>query len=271
MNRTQLAINGAAGRMGRRLIALSVSDPELELAAAMECPGHPELGTDAGTLAAVGPLGVPLTLGLDAAADLVIDFSVPDGTAAIVAICLQRKIPLVAATTGLNDAQQAMVRSAAETIPIVWAPNMSPAVNLLMQLSATAARALRDCPTGVDVEIIERHHRFKRDAPSGTALAFGQTIADILGPCQVRHGREGEPGPRSQNEIAYHAVRAGDDPGQHTIVFGMLGETIELRVAATSRDAYAHGALAAAKFLVGKPPGLYDMFAVLGLDAHGSL
>lgn len=265
MTTTKIAIHGAAGRMGRRLVALSSSDPQLELVAALECPDHPELGADAGTLAAVGPLDVPLTLGLDAPADVVIDFSVPGGTAAIVAICLQRKIPLVVATTGLSDAQQAMVRVAAEKIPIVWAPNMSLAVNLLMKLSETAAHALRDCPAGVDVEIIERHHRFKRDAPSGTALAFGRIITDVMGQCQVRHGREGEPGPRSQNEIAYHAVRVGDDPGQHTIVFGMLGEVVELHVAATSRDAYAHGALAAAKFLPGKPPGLYDMFAVLGL------
>ena len=118
------------------------------------------------------------------------------------------------------------------------------------------------------VEIIERHHRFKEDAPSGTALAFGRKIAAIMGQTQHSHGRDGRPGQRPHEEIGYHALRVGDDPGQHTIVFGLPGETIELRVAASSRDCYAHGALVAAKFVVGKPPGLYSMYDVLGLKSH---
>lgn len=265
MTRIKIAIHGAAGRMGQRLVALVSADPGLDLTAALERPGHPELGGDAGLRAGTGPLGIPLTDELGGPVDVVVDFSVPDGTAAIVPTCVERTIPLVVATTGLSGAQQAMLTAAADRLPLVWAPNMSLAVNLLMKLSETAARALKDHPSGADVEIIERHHRFKRDAPSGTALAFGQIIADIMGQRQVRHGRQGEPGPRGRDEIGYHAVRAGDDPGQHTIIFGLLGETVELHVAASSRDAYAHGALAAARFVVGKPAGLYSMFDVLGL------
>jgi 4-hydroxy-tetrahydrodipicolinate reductase len=142
---------------------------------------------------------------------------------------------------------------------------MSLAVNLAMKLAETAARSLKDHPTGADVEIIERHHRYKEDAPSGTALRFGQIVADVMDQTRHTHGREGRPGQRPRNEIGYHAVRAGDNPGEHTIVFGMLGETLELRVAATSRDCYAQGALVAAEWLVGKKPGLYGMNDVLGL------
>ncbi len=143
---------------------------------------------------------------------------------------------------------------------------MSLAVNLTMRLAQQAAKALKNVPQGADVEIIERHHRYKEDSPSGTALKFGQLIADEMGITNHVHGREGQVGARTRNEVGYHAVRVGDDPGQHTIIFGMLGETIELRVAASSRDCYAQGALAAAKFLVGKKPGIYSMFDVLGMS-----
>ena len=134
---------------------------------------------------------------------------------------------------------------------------MSTAVNLAMKLTEIAAQALKDLPTGVDVEIIERHHRFKEDAPSGTALKFGEIVAEAMGQTEHVHGREGRPGERPRDEIGYHAVRTGDNPGEHTIIFGMLGETLELRVAASNRDCYAQGALLAAEWLVGKPPGLY--------------
>jgi 4-hydroxy-tetrahydrodipicolinate reductase len=142
---------------------------------------------------------------------------------------------------------------------------MSLAVNLAMKLAETAAAALKDHPSGADVEIIERHHRFKEDAPSGTALKFGEIIARMMGHTDERHGRSGRPGQRPHGEIGYHAVRTGDHPGQHTISFGLLGETLEIDVRATNRDCYAHGALAAAKFLAGKKPGLYSMNDVLGL------
>jgi len=261
----QLAIHGAAGRMGQRLVALASADESLELVAAVESPQHPRLGTDAGLLAGVGQLGLPVTSELESKADVVIDFSVPQACEAITRQCRERQIPLVVATTGLSDEQRELISQAAETIPIVWAPNMSLAVNLVMKLSEIAARALKEHPSGADVEVVERHHRYKEDAPSGTALRFGEIIAGVMGQTRHVHGREGRPGVRPRDEVGYHALRVGDNPGEHTIVFGLLGETIELRVAATSRDSYALGALGAAKFLAGRPPGMYGMNDVLGL------
>jgi 4-hydroxy-tetrahydrodipicolinate reductase len=256
--------------MGRRLVALGSQDPELSIAAAIENPAHPALGQDAGAVAGVAPLGIAVVAQWPEAIDTAIDFSSPEGCSAALAHCLAARIPLVIATTGLTDAQMTAIHEAAKKIPICWAPNMSLAVNLTMRLAEQAARALKNVPQGVDVEIIERHHRYKEDSPSGTALKFGELIAHQLGETKHVHGREGQVGARTRNEIGYHAVRVGDDPGQHTIIFGMLGETIELRVAASSRDCYAQGALAAAKFLVGKQPGLYSMFDVLGLQAQAN-
>jgi len=261
----RIAIHGAAGRMGRRLVTLAHTDPELTVAAAIEAPAHPRLGQDAGAIAGVGPIGVPLSGKLDAPVDVVIDFSVPAGVQAIVGACVERGIPLVVATTGLSDAQQQLLHTAAEQIPLLWAPSMSLAVNLTMKLVQMAATALARHPSGADVEIIESHHRYKEDAPSGTALKFGQIVAEAMGQTEQRHGREGRPGKRPHGEIGYHAIRAGDDPGRHTILFGLLGESIELTVRATNRDCYAHGALAAAKFLANKPAGLYNMADVLEL------
>jgi len=263
MNPVRIAINGAAGRMGRRLVALAADDDQLELVAATESATHPQLGEDAGQLAGVGKLGVPLSEKLTAEADVVIDFSLPEGAEAVAATCRERKIPLVMATTGLEPPQAKAVEAAAAEIPLLWAPNMSLAVNLTMKLAAVAARALKD--QDADVEILEQHHRFKADAPSGTALKFGQIVAGEMGQTEARHGREGRLGARPHGEIGYHAIRAGDNPGEHTVVFAMPGEVVELTVRATGRDCYAAGALAAAKFLVGKPPGMYSMADVLGL------
>jgi 4-hydroxy-tetrahydrodipicolinate reductase len=251
--------------MGRRLVALAAENDALEITAAIETRDHPSLGEDAGTLAGVGPIGVAVGSELPAAVDVVVDFSIPEAAVGVVAACCERNIPLVLATTGLDERQAASVRTAATRIPVCWAPNMSLGVNLVMKLCEVAARALKDHPTGADVEILERHHRFKEDSPSGTALAFGRLIAGIMGQTRHQHGREGRPGIRPHEEIAYHAIRSGDNPGEHTIVFGLLGETIELRVAATSRDCYAQGALVAAQWLVGRPSGLYGMNDVLGL------
>jgi 4-hydroxy-tetrahydrodipicolinate reductase len=259
----RLAIHGAAGRMGQRLVALAHTDRDFTIAAAIDAPAHTRLGQDAGVIAGVGQIGVPLEAKLEAAVDVVIDFSVPAGVQAILAECMERKIPLVVATTGLNDGQRELLHKAAAKIPLLWSPSMSLAVNLTMKLAQVAAQALAHHASGADVEIIECHHRYKEDAPSGTALKFGQLIAEAMGQTEQRHGREGRPGIRPHGEIGYHALRAGDDPGRHTILFGMLGESIELSVRATNRDCYAHGALAAAKFLAGKPPGLYTMADVL--------
>lgn len=261
----KLAIHGAAGRMGQRVTALAAKDPRFQIVAALESANSPMLGQDAGLIAGVGEIGIPLGVVGESNADVVVDFSVPDAAVAVVAHCVEFKRPVVIATTGLEKEQQEFIAKAAKKIPIVCSPSMSTAVNVAMKLTEIAAKALRDLPTGVDIEIIECHHRFKEDAPSGTALKFGKIAGDAMGITEHTHGRSGRPGQRPRNEIGYHAVRAGDNPGEHTILFGMLGEKLELRVAASNRDCYAQGALLAAEWLVGKPAGLYGMSDVLGL------
>src|SRR5690606_34345080 len=139
-----------------------------------------------------------------------------------------RGVPLVMATTGLEEAARQQLREAAKSIAVLWSPSMSLTVNLAMKLTEDAGTALKDDPGGADVEIIERHHRFKEDAPSGTALKFGDIVAQAMGQTEQRHGREGRPGVRPHGEIGFHAVRVGDNPGEHTIIFGLLGETLEI-------------------------------------------
>jgi 4-hydroxy-tetrahydrodipicolinate reductase len=263
MKQIRIAIHGAAGRMGRRLVALGSADEGLSVVAALESSGHTQLGEDAGVITGAGELGVPLSSTLDVEADVMIDFSLPEAIDAVIDTCLRRQLPLVTATTGLDESQVAKRQAAAGQIPLLWAPNMSLAVNLAMKLTEVAGRALKD--KDADVEILERHHRFKEDSPSGTALKFGQIIAQAMGHTTQCHGRQGRPGARPHGEIGYHAVRAGDDPGQHTVLFAMLGELVEITVRATNRDCYAQGALAAASFLAGKPPGMYAISDVLGL------
>lgn len=261
----KIAVHGAAGRMGQRVTAVASQDPRYKIVAALESANHPALGQDAGLIAGCGEIGVPLGVVGESDADVVIDFSIPDAAVAVTKHCLEFKKPLVIATTGLDAGQHEFIRDAAKRIPIVWAPSMSTAVNVAMKLTEIAAQALKDLPTGVDVEILERHHRFKEDSPSGTALRFGEIVAHEMGQTSHVHGRQGRPGQRPRNEIGYHAIRTGDNPGEHTIIFGMLGETLELRVAASNRDCYAQGALLAAEWLQNKPPGLYSMNDVLGL------
>lgn len=260
-----IGVNGAAGRMGRRIVALTHADSGLTLGAALETADSKYLGADSGELAGVGNIGIPITTELGERVDAIIDFSTPEGLIAIAGVCAEREIPLVAASTGLSSKQREAVLSAAQTAPLIMAPNMSLAVNLTMKLVREAARVLNHVPEGVDVEIVERHHRFKEDAPSGTALHFGRIVAEEMGQSEHVHGRQGRPGVRPRQEIGYHALRTGDNVGQHTIVFGMMGETIDLTVRGHTRDSYAYGALAAAKFLVTKKPGLYEMADVLGL------
>ena len=260
----KLAVNGAGGRMGRRVVALAAADDAFKLVAAIDSSGAPHIGADAGELAGIGNIGTAVEPQLDRAVDVVIDFSTPDGLMAIAPVCAERKIPLVAATTGLSESQLGVVESAAQETGVVFAPSMSLAVNLMMKLVRDAARALKDNPAGVDVEVIERHHRFKEDAPSGTALRFGSIVAEEMGQTEHVHGREGRPGERPRNEIGYHALRTGDNVGEHTIVFGLMGETMDLTVRGHTRDSYAYGALTAAKFVVEQGPGLYSMADVLG-------
>jgi 4-hydroxy-tetrahydrodipicolinate reductase len=261
----RLAVNGAAGRMGQRIVALAHADPELTVTAAIEAAGSPRLGQDAGEIAGVGRIGVPIQAEIVTPPDVVIDFSTSAGAVRIADVCSQRKIPLVVATTGLGEHERKEVLSASQQTPLLISPSMSLAVNVAMKLVRDAAQALKGLSSGVDVEIIERHHRFKEDAPSGTALKFGDIVALEMGQSEHRHGREGRTGQRPRTEIGYHAVRTGDNVGEHQIIFGMMGETLEVYVRGHTRDSYAYGALAAAKFLVTQQAGLYSMSDVLGL------
>lgn len=263
-----VAVNGAAGRMGRRVVALVAQDGDLKLAAALDGAGSSANGQDSGELAGIGSNGIEVTAELDERVDVIIDFSTPEGLMEIARFCADRKIALVAATTGLTNEQKETVLSAAQVTPVIYAPSMSLAVNLTMKLVKDAARALKSLPEGVDVEIIERHHRYKEDAPSGTALRFGEIVAGEMQQTSHVHGRQGRTGQRPQSEIGYHALRTGDNVGEHTIVFGMLGETMELTVRGHTRDSYAYGAVAAAKFLVTKKAGLYSMNDVLRIDSQ---
>jgi 4-hydroxy-tetrahydrodipicolinate reductase len=263
--KTVIGISGAAGRMGQRLVALAHEDKSLSIGLALEAENHPKLGQDAGEVAGIGPVGVPLRADLPHGEriDVLIDFSAPAGTMAALALCVPRQIPLVVATTGHTAAQREAIEAAAHDTALLMAPNMSLAVNVLFRLVSEAARLLAG--KGFDVEIVERHHRFKKDAPSGTALHFARLVQEGMGQTELRHGREGLVGERPPHEIGIHALRVGDNVGEHTIVFSTLGETLELVHKGHTRDSYARGALEAAKFLAGKPAGRYTMNDVLGL------
>lgn len=263
--KTTIGINGACGRMGQRIVQLAHQDKELTIVAALDSQTHPQHGRDVGEIAGLGALGVPvradLPIGLHPGA--IIDFSLPEGTMAVLPTCVEQRVPLVVATTGHTPAQKAEIEAAAHETAILMAPNMSLSVNLLMKLVSEAAKTLRN--KGFDAEIIERHHRFKKDSPSGTALHIARLIQEGMGQTELRHGREGLVGERPPHEIGIHAIRVGDNVGEHTIIFSTLGETLEISHRAHSRDCYVLGALQAAKFLAGKPAGRYTMNDVLGL------
>jgi len=261
---TKIAITGAAGRMGRRIAALTIENDGLELVAAMEVAGNPCLGQDVGTLAGAGEIGVKVSETIDAEADVLIDFSLPDGTMHWVEVCSGRGVAMVIGTTRLSAGQEAAVAEAARTIPIVHAGNMSVGINLLLNVVALVARTLGP---DYDIEVAETHHRFKKDAPSGTAVMLAKSICNALGkdyPATAVHGREGHQ-PRQPGEIGMHALRVGDTVGEHSVYFGNLGETITVSHSAHSRDIFVHGALRAAEWLSGRPAGLYSMQEVLGL------
>jgi 4-hydroxy-tetrahydrodipicolinate reductase len=262
---TTIGINGACGRMGLRIAQLAAQDRDLTIGAALESAGHPQLGRDLGDVAGLGPLQVPVRpeLPRDVELHAVIDFSLPAGTMAVLPVCIQRRIPLVVATTGHTPEQRNEIEAATAQTALLIAPNMSLAVNLLFKLVRIAGEALHG--KDFDVEVLERHHRYKKDSPSGTALHLARIIQEAMGQAQLRHGREGLVGERPADEIGIHAIRVGDNVGEHTIVFSTLGETLELTHRAHARDCYVRGALEAAKFLHGKPPGQYTMIDVLGL------
>lgn len=262
---TTIGINGAAGRMGRRLIALAHEDPQLQVTAALEHEASALLQQDAGLIAGVGPLSVPITAALTDKPAVLIDFSVPAATRTALALCREQRVALVIGTTGLTTEDHGQIDEAAKTIPVLQAPNMSLGVNLLFALAAQVAKKLGD---DYDIEITEAHHRFKKDAPSGTAIGLAESICGATGKSyedDVVHGRHGGETTRKRGTIGMHALRMGDVVGDHTATFATLGERIELRHVASTRDVFAHGALRAAKWLAGKPAGRYSMRDVLEL------
>ncbi|MCB1794271.1 MAG: 4-hydroxy-tetrahydrodipicolinate reductase [Candidatus Competibacteraceae bacterium] len=263
-----VAIAGAAGRMGRQLLDACSRVESIRCSVASEHPDSPFIGADAGEIAGIGRLGIPITADLAPLVDhfdLLIDFTKPAVTIAHLALCRSAGKAMVIGTTGLSTEQKAEIAAGAARIPIVFAPNMSVGVNLCLKLLELAARTLGD---SVDIEILEAHHRHKVDAPSGTALAMGQTIAGVLGrdlaQCAV-YGREGVIGERERNTIGFATIRAGDIVGDHTVLFADDGERIEITHRASSRMTFAKGAARAAAWLANRPPGLYDMRDVLDL------
>lgn len=264
---TRVAIHGAAGRMGRSLLAACIDDPAVELAAALEEPDHPTLGEDVGALIGRAPVGV-VVLSDPAAVqfDTVVDFTRPEGALVLVDHCRAAGTSMVIGTTGFTPSQRARVAAAANEIPVLLAPNMGVGVNLLFGLVERAARALGE---DYDVEVVEAHHRHKVDAPSGTALQLGEMAAagrgQRLEDCGV-FNRQGHTGERERGSIGFSTVRGGDIVGEHTVLFAGSGERIELTHRASSRMVFAQGAMRAAAWLPQQPPGLYDMGDVLGLS-----
>jgi len=264
---TKIAITGAAGRMGRALVEACHQAEGLEVAAALERPGHELVGSDAGVVAGIGELGVAIGDDLAAVGDaeVLIDFTRPQATLEHLALCRRAGRAMVIGTTGFDTAGRAAIQAAAADIGIVFAPNMSVGVNLCFRLLDLAARVLGD---EVDIEIIEAHHRHKVDAPSGTALRMGEVVAGALGrdlaECAV-YGRQGHTGERDRRTIGFETIRAGDIVGEHTVMFAAEGERVEITHKASSRMTFARGAARAAAWVVGRAAGLYDMQDVLGL------
>jgi 4-hydroxy-tetrahydrodipicolinate reductase len=251
----KIAIAGAGGRMGRALIDAVLADGALTLVAAVDVPKSPALGSPAGAVKITSDVGTI------AQADVVLDFTRPEGTLALI----KHARAMVIGTTGFTEEDKGAIADAAKRIPIVLAANFAVGVNTVYKLAETAARILGDA---YDVEIIEAHHHHKVDAPSGTALELGRIVAQALGRDVQKNsvfGRKGDIGERKPREIGFHAIRGGDIVGEHTVLFAGTGERVEVTVRSQSRLTYANGALRAAKFLQGKNPGLYGMADVLGL------
>lgn len=262
-----ICVAGASGRMGRMLIEAIASADDCRLSGALDVPGSPALGQDAAAFLGQ-PSGVLITADVAAGlagADCLIDFTRPEGTMAHLKACVAQGTSLVIGTTGFSEAQKAEIARAAESISILFAPNMSVGVNVTLKLLQMAASAMA---TGYDIEIIEAHHRHKVDAPSGTALKMGEVIAEALGrdlkDCAV-YAREGVTGERDPSSIGFATIRGGDIVGDHTVLFAGTGERIEISHKSSSRAGYAQGSLRAVRFLAQQKTGLFDMFDVLGL------
>jgi 4-hydroxy-tetrahydrodipicolinate reductase len=263
----QVAVAGASGRMGHMLIEAIRASDDCRLAGALDVPSSPALGNDAAAFlghASGVPVSSDLATGLSHA-QVLIDFTRPEGTLAHLKVCRERGVKMVIGTTGFTETQKELIADAARDIAIVMAPNMSVGVNVTMKLLEMAARALA---TGYDIEVIEAHHRHKVDAPSGTALKMGEVIAQALGrdlkDCAV-YERYGHTGERDPSTIGFSTIRGGDIVGDHTVLFAGAGERIEIVHRSASRATYAQGSLRAVRFLAGQDKGLFDMFDVLGL------
>jgi 4-hydroxy-tetrahydrodipicolinate reductase len=263
--RPKLVIVGAAGRMGRRIISLGIDAGWFEIIAAVEKKDHPDIGKDAGLMAAAGALNIKLDSNFPAKADVVIDFSQDAAADETIDYCSKTGAALVLGTTGLTSAQHQRIRKASQKIPLIYGTNMSVGMNVLFSLVGRVAQMLG---AEYDIEIIEQHHRFKKDAPSGSALTLAENICKATGrkfPDSLTYGRSGKDALRQKGTIGVHAVRGGDITGIHSVIFSTLGETVTLNHTAHNRDTFAYGALLAAKWLVGKKPGLYSMADVLGI------
>ena len=254
--------------MGRCLIQAVAETEGLQLSATIDRPESSLIGVDAGELAGVGKLGVLLSADLELAtqqSDVIIDFTIPEATMALLPLCAKNQCRPVIGTTGFDDTQKQIIQHTADQIASLLAPNMSVGVNLSLKLLDMAARVLGD---SVDIEIIEAHHRHKVDAPSGTALRMGEVVADALGrdlkDCAI-YGREGRTGERDRNTIGFATVRAGDIVGDHTVLFAAEGERVEITHKASSRMTFAYGAMRASKWLMQQQTGLFDMQDVLDL------
>jgi 4-hydroxy-tetrahydrodipicolinate reductase len=265
----QIIVNGALGKMGAEIGAIVLDDPELRLAAAVERTGHPLIGSDYGLSICKDACGVNVTGSFDAAdagKAVIIDFSSARSTLMLLELCRRVKTRLVIGTTGLTEKILAGLRKTALRMPVLVSPNMSLGVNLLFSLTKLLSGRLKN---DFDIEIIEAHHRFKKDSPSGTARRLGEIVADTYGlpySRMVRNGRHGiAPTGRPKNEVGMHALRGGDIVGDHTVLFAGIGERIELRHMAHSRTTLARGAVAAAKWIATRRRGYYSMNDVLGI------
>ena len=263
----RVAIAGASGRMGRMLIEAVLNAPDCELAGALDIAGSPALGLDAGAFLG-RTTGVEITSDVPAGlarAQVLIDFTRPEGTMAHLRVCRERGVKMVIGTTGFSDADKAELAQTAHSLAMVLAPNMSVGVNVTLRLLQMAAKALS---TGYDIEVIEAHHRHKVDAPSGTALKMGEVIAEALGrdlkSCAV-YAREGHTGERDPSSIGFATIRGGDIVGDHTVLFAGTGERVEITHRSGSRSNYAQGSLRAARYLAERSSGMFDMFDVLDL------
>jgi 4-hydroxy-tetrahydrodipicolinate reductase len=252
--------------MGKHIISLSIDAGWFDIIAAVEAKGHPDIGKDAGLVASAGPINIKLDSAYPVGADVAIDFSQPAAADKTIDYCLKNSVALVLGTTGLTEKQREKITAASEKIPVIYGTNMSVGMNVLFSLAGKVASMLGD---EYDTEIIEQHHRFKKDAPSGSALTLAENICEATGkkfPNCLTYGRSGKDALRQKGTIGIHAIRAGDITGVHSVIFGTLGETVTLNHTAHSRDTFAMGALRAARWLVGKKPGLYSMADVLGIS-----